>query len=294
MIRHRLMRVVLAIAVGTMFPALTAGAQSDTALLRNADLQLVRVVFADGAYEYHYRAVNPPGSTAGIELVGVDLSAPRGTGFELLSGSDRLSRVASAPHSVELTDHVPLAVKSPGGWQAFIGVKGAAEWWSATGGVTMDSLVRPGTQLAGFVVRSTWLPGPRAYWMHPDWAICCSEPRDTIDDEHPRPADFRLTGTTIGPAVAPVALTLRMLREQLDFSCESGWISHHGICRSLAAKLAHAEALQGRGQTAQSRSVLRAFVAELDAQHGPEPGKHVSDAAFAMLTTNAQVLLDRR
>lgn len=267
-------------------------AQTMPAFLPGARLEVLRVEAAGDALQYQYRVVNPAASPAGIEQVGLDLSAPPGTGFLLLPGSDRLSHAASAPHTVSLRDHVPVAVRSPGAWKAIVGVEGEVRWLSETGGITRDSLVPAGSELDGFGLRSTWLPGPREYWLEPDWAVCCSQPKDTIVGEHPDPWDFRATGVTVGPAVPPNTLTVSLLQAQLAYSCNSGWIRNRGVCRSLEAKLAQAEELDRRGQTNQWRAVLRAFMADLSAQHGPQPGKHVSDAAFAMLMTNVQVLLN--
>jgi hypothetical protein len=47
------------------------------------------------------------------------------------------------------------------------------------------------------------------------------------------------------------------------------------------------------GQTTVARETLTGFTNELDAQRGAEPGKHVSDEAYALLALNASYILSR-
>lgn len=87
---------------------------------------------------------------------------------------------------------------------------------------------------------------------------------------------------------------LDLLRDDLRTVCgDLSWISNQGVCRSLQAKLDAAARSVERGRTESARGELRAFIQELDAQHGPEPGKHVNDNAYALMRTNAAYLLER-
>lgn len=101
------------------------------------------------------------------------------------------------------------------------------------------------------------------------------------------------------PARDPAALAdpaggVRVVREDLARVCgELGWISRPGICRSLEAKLEQAARSLGRGQGKAARGQLEAFLRELKAQHGAEPGKHVNDNAYALLRTNVEYVLSR-
>jgi hypothetical protein len=94
------------------------------------------------------------------------------------------------------------------------------------------------------------------------------------------------------PAPVNVEERIRHLRRLTERSCtELGWVGHQGVCRSLLAKLEAAIAALERGGTAAARGQLEAFLAELEAQHGPEPGKHVNDSAFWLLRVTAEFLV---
>ncbi|HEX6939588.1 MAG TPA: hypothetical protein VF158_09255 [Longimicrobiales bacterium] len=104
---------------------------------------------------------------------------------------------------------------------------------------------------------------------------------------------------TVVPARDPALLDdpargLGLVREDLGRACgELGRITSQGVCRSLEAKLEAAERSRGRGQTAAAREQLESFLAEFEAQHGEPPGKHVNEAAYWLLRTNVEYLLER-
>ncbi len=109
------------------------------------------------------------------------------------------------------------------------------------------------------------------------------------------------TGGVNLPVVAPIRApdsmdepgeVIAALQGDLARSCELGWIANRGICNSLRGKLDHAAGSLERGQSGAGRGQLGSFLAELEAQHGPEPGKHVSDAAYWLLKTNGERLLE--
>jgi len=74
---------------------------------------------------------------------------------------------------------------------------------------------------------------------------------------------------------------------------ELAWITSGGICPSLQVKLDLARQSLGQGRQDSAKGQLEAFLDELDAQHGPEPGKHVTDNAYWLLKVNAEFLLSR-
>lgn len=85
-------------------------------------------------------------------------------------------------------------------------------------------------------------------------------------------------------------MTLRVMNELLGRVCgELRWINEGGVCGRLRATLAPAAEAEQRGQLDAARAALRAFGAELDAQHGP--GKPVSDSAYWLLRVNTEYLL---
>ena len=104
---------------------------------------------------------------------------------------------------------------------------------------------------------------------------------------------------TLVPARSPATLDnpssgLSVIRSDLDRACgELGWITNAGVCRSLEAKLEAAERSLERGNTNSARGQLGAFLQELEAQHGPQPGKHVSDNAYWLLKINVEYVLSR-
>lgn len=100
------------------------------------------------------------------------------------------------------------------------------------------------------------------------------------------------------PARAPEAfdapaLGLELLSGDLARVCgDLAWINHQGVCRSLNAKLEAAARAITRQRPDSAKGPLQAFLQELDAQHGPQPGKHVTDDAYALLRVNAERLLN--
>lgn len=159
-----------------------------------------------------------------------------------------------------------------------------------------DDLLHPGQFSPELQLVARGLPDLVKYWAAPD--LVANPP--VYDDDATR--DYYLTysdtGTTVGIVPVPdgsttTSLTTR-LRALLDRTCSQlGWITQEGVCRSLDAKLQNAQAAIGEGREATARASLTAFVNELDAQHGVEPGKHVSDEAHALLAVNASYILSR-
>ena len=162
-----------------------------------------------------------------------------------------------------------------------------------------DTLIGPGKATPPLRVMAIGIPDIVRYCAVHDFE---ANPPAPSYDEEPPTRDFYLefsdSGLTVGvvpvpSGASPVTLTTR-LRLLLGRSCgDLGWISQAGVCHSLDAKLAHAEEALASGQTTVARETLTAFVNEVDAQHGPEPGKHVSDAAHALLAANAVYILSR-
>ncbi len=105
-------------------------------------------------------------------------------------------------------------------------------------------------------------------------------------------------GQTVG-VVAPPAdssppgLAARLAALQNRVCDELGWISNRGVCQSLRMKLDSASASLGGGQAQAAVERLRAYLQELEAQHGAEPGKHVNDSAYWLLKVNVEYLLAR-
>jgi hypothetical protein len=162
--------------------------------------------------------------------------------------------------------------------------------------LTEDEMLHPGQTSPDLTLVARGLPDVVRYWAVPDLEAHPPRYRDEDDGEDSYFV-FSDTGSTVGivpvPSVAPRALAAR-LRALTTRACGGlGWISRPGVCQSLDVKLAHAQAALAAGQTTVARNELAAFVNELDAQHGPQPGKAVSDEAHALLALNAAFLLAR-
>jgi len=155
-----------------------------------------------------------------------------------------------------------------------------------TAPVSFDS-VAPGVVRDGFGVRSPYLPGVREFAAIPTEQSCCTKPN--AQGELPTPFLFRVRSFTVAPTYPPEKMTFQVLGELLGRACgELGWIGQVGVCQSLRIKLGPA-GRSGQHEDDARKDSLRAFIAELDAQHGP--GKPVSDNAYWLLKVNAEYLL---
>lgn len=173
-----------------------------------------------------------------------------------------------------------------------------------------DKWLEPGESADGFVIQSSLLPtvsSARAFGVARDapLPISVGSVADTVITllENARGMTFNSLGArrfeAVVPGIAPERFAnpnaaLSLVREDLGHVCgELGWITDHGICRSLEAKLEAAARSLQRGNARSARGQLQSFLNELDAQHGPEPGKHVGASAYALLSANVAYLLER-
>jgi hypothetical protein len=279
----------------------SSAAQTAPQYLGAVNIRLEAVEATSGHLSYRYRIVNPSASRAGVAVVAIDLSAPAGTGHQVLPATGAFTHWPSRRTKVRAIDHVPTGPITPDRWEASLNVEGRLRWYGVDGGsvvddriVADDDNVAPGTTLAGFGVRSTWLPGIREFRAEPNWLACCSQPRAGSDDaEHPQPAEFAITGFVVAPSVPPAALNIGTVLDQLTRACQLGWISNDAVCFSLAVKLQQAARSLEEAKPAAARDQLGDFLIELEDQHGTEPGKHVNDSAYWLLRTNAEQLRAR-
>jgi hypothetical protein len=165
--------------------------------------------------------------------------------------------------------------------------------WMALG----DAKTPAGGHTPPLSVGAVGLPDVVTYWV-----VAYTPPKQTEDpDREPEENPMlqrSISGKTVGigpvPSAADAGSLVVRLRSLLRGACgELAWISEPGVCRSLAVKLAHAQRALASGAPAVARADLAAFTNELSAQHGPQPGKHVSDEAFALLAPNVSFLIGR-
>jgi hypothetical protein len=170
--------------------------------------------------------------------------------------------------------------------------QGVAVWVLVT-----EEMLHPGQTSPDLSVAARGLPDLVRYWAVPDLEAHPPRYIDGDSDEDPY-FIYSDTGTTVGivpvpPGATPASLADR-LRALAARACgQLGWISKPGVCHSLDAKLANAQGAIGSGQATAAQNELSAFANELDAQHGSQPGKAVSDEAHALLAPNAAYLRAR-
>src|SRR5206468_2452816 len=236
-----------------------------------------------GAYlVYAYRVTNSRESLGGTAIISLDVSAPRGTGFPTLPATGRFMHGAGFPNADlrRFRDHVPVGAISPANWMTFLTRDATLDWFGTHGGFEGDvDSIAPGDSLVGLALRSPYLPGIRQSWGTPTFRSCCTQPRApgrSSEPENPNPSEFKISGWTVGPTVRPQDLTLATVRADLRQACGPlHWITDGAICGRLQSQLASA--------------TLRAFVDEVEAQHGA--GKPVNDNAYWLLKVNAEYLL---
>ncbi len=247
------------------------------------------------------------------------LSAQRPSGTNL-SVTVRVSRIIRSGDTVTIEYHVRNDATSGDSLWTFTVEAGSAaisieadlprgDWsgWTRYGSVDvahwalLEHLVGPGGESAALRYRALGVPGITVYYAGGDWPVPPYQPvnLDTIPrvSERGNLASHAVRGLTVGiepqpPDRSPGALNER-LRAFLSRACALGWISNAGVCNSLQVKLDQAARSLERGNGTEARRQLGAFLEELEAQHGPEPGKHVNNSAYWLLKINVEYLLGR-
>jgi hypothetical protein len=165
-----------------------------------------------------------------------------------------------------------------------------AVFWAGAGG-----RVRPGERKAGFFFRGTGLPTVVSFWAQGYYPPLRATPENE-ESLPPEPSVYEnsFRGLAVGlesPSDAsPPGLVARAL-DLLRSACGMGWITSDGVCHSLQVKLDAAGRSLGGGDAQSAKGQLTAFLNELGAQRGAEPGKHVTDNAYWLLSVNARFLL---
>ena len=271
-----------------------ARAQSGSRLLDRVGLDVTSVVDSSRYLIYRYRMTNSASSGGGVAVLALDVSATTETGRVLLPFTGRVEHGASGR-----AYHVPLGGLAPDTWKMEVLYNARFEWYAATvGAVVNDSWlpangdsVAPGESRDGFGLRSPYLPGVRGFIAQPTWQACCSRPTPGAPDgEHAAPGAFLVRGFAVGPAVRPEAMSLALVQLDLHQACDPlRWIASGTVCGELRSTAERASAALKRGDDQGTKEILRAFLSNLDAQHGP--GKPVNDNAYWLLKVNAEYVL---
>lgn len=281
------------VALGLHVGAQRAQAQSPTPILDAVRLELMTVDDSAAYHVYRYRVMNPASSHGGVGGVRVDLSAPLGTERINLPSTGDLERNGSGGE----LGHVPVGLIGPERWRMTVLPYNAhAYWYAADYGVVVNGFGLPasadsasaGGSKDGFGLRSPYLPGIRSFMAQPTFQSCCTEPN--ARGEYPLPTEFPVRGFTVAPTVRPPDMNLDILSHDVQQTCGAlRWISDGAICGRLRAGLERASAALKRSDHASAKDTLRAFLAEVEQQHGR--GKPVNDNAYWLLKVNAEYLL---
>src|SRR5438094_1700006 len=272
-------------------------AQQGASPLAGVRLEVDSISSAPEYFIYNYHAANPTNSKGGIAVVSIDLSAPTGTGFLTLPATGPFWHIAGFPgvDRSKFREHVPVGPISPGHWKATLVKEGTMDWYGTAGGAEGQGgdSIGPGGSLGGFGLRSPFLPGLRVSAADPTAASCCTQVRSSDqahEAEYPNAIEFRIRGWTVGPVYPPQSMTFGTVGNLLGRVCgDLHWITHGGVCGRLQALSASAAAADHRGDGETRSDSLRAFLTELEAQHGP--GKAVNDNAYWLLKVNGEYLL---
>ena len=138
--------------------------------------------------------------------------------------------------------------------------------------------------LSGVATEDGWLDGDAVtngqlielLLLAPGWHVVTVEAMDRADNA----ATASVTFGVITDINGLLAATERV--------CELGWISKHGVCNALEAKVNAAKASIERGRTKTAQNQLEAFIHQLDAQQG----KAINQDAYELLQAIAEYVID--
>lgn len=289
---------------------------------RGAGAQVLSFDPGTGNYRLQYRSaeldrdiaieVEPPNKIAPrFSLEGVERLPDGRYAYKFVLENGTASGSTQPIIDIEITCPGPgrVAVGAPQSWSAVVAAGGRRTDGMPYCRFMNDSArdgVAPGDRSGGFTLVTTWLPGVTAARA---WGLAepVQFPAEETEEHDPRLHDLLATvngvrgGWVEAPAVAPlrdpsVATPAEMLGDWLSAdlaaACgELGWIDHQGTCNSLRTKLDQAARSLERGRATAALGQLRSFLLELEAQHGPEPGKHVTDYAYWLLRVSGEHLL---
>lgn len=273
-------------------------AQSRARLLDHVAVELTSIDDSSQYLVYRYRVLNSASSHSGVAGINLDLSARRGTGVATLPSTGPFIHGATMAVGA-VTDHVPVGTISPEQWNAALMPNGFLHWAPVEGYLTQSGTAvpftkdsaAPGGSKEGLGLRSPFLAGIRRFSAEPTLASCCARPEPGAPEgEYPPPGSFRVRGFAVAPTVRPQDLSLGGVRSDLQEVCGAlHWITGGAACENLMSTLEQAVSALRRGENESVKGWLRAFLGDLEAQHGP--GKPVTDNAYWLLRVNGEYLL---
>ena len=203
-------------------------------------------------------------------------------------------------------DDPELFLRRPDNWRAWQNRNRPLEL-GCSFTVVAEPYLLPGSAASGFTVSSKWLPRigeARVLGLTEGPVVISGE--DTPDEVSHLIQELQGSGAegtwfgtpAVAPTIDPSSVTdpvsgIRVFLTDLGQACNLNWISNPGVCNSLRVKLEQAGRALERGNNEAATGQLQAFLNELEAQHGDEPGKHVNDNAYWLLKVNVKFILER-
>lgn len=226
-------RVAIAVAVlGWLFVSRSLG---------DVEYKLAEVADSGSYFVYSYLLKNPASSTWGLRAATMDISASSGLPASLPATGPFEDLVAAMGGA---TPHAEVGPISPTGWGAIMNTRSGLLWSAPTSVTTSSDSIAPGDSLAGFGVRSSYLPGLRRMQYQPTVESCCQAPIDsTTETFWALPQHYSVDGWSVGPRYMPSEVDLDLLQTQTDIVCEDPlWITNSALCTLLSDTLDVAQA----------------------------------------------------
>lgn len=258
-----------------------------------------------GFYYYNYTLTNDSNNKGNIWIFEVDIERQPGSvvydtaGLKFASSFEEGEFRQYYPAAANLVESVGFPSLPNSHWDAVIAHNSVASF------ATDTLLPAPGSTVSGFTMMSKAPPGIRAFTAYPDFNVYEFYPDIDEDTTAALDSAYNLIyayvdsmkntvnyhGWTIAPTAPPLnfsyASWIDTLISYKHQSVSLGWIDNKGIANSLDSKLNSAKKKLAAGDSTAAKSILNAFVNEVEAQNG----KHLTSEAYALLKYNAIYLI---
>ena len=251
--------------------------------LDEVELLLTEIADSSSYYVYRYTASNPASSSWGVQRLVLGVAASYGTPATLPATGDFLDVTTWSGATSSLSAFAEVGPIAPNGWESIL-TRSAQLIWNAPseGPVAVDSIPRD-SELAGFGIRSSYLPGLSSISAEPTWQACCSV-HDSVTLENPERSDFATSSEAVAPRYMPSEVDIDLLQSQVAAVCSDPlWVNDTLLCTALA------DSLQA-GEDRLAINNYRGAIAVLDSLSGvvqAEQGQ-IHDNAYWMLLLNLE------
>lgn len=276
-------RATIFIAMGLAATVLVAARLP--ANLEDVELTLTEVADS-GSYRVfrytvsNYTVSNPANSSWSIQRLVLDVSASSGAPMALPATGDFLNLTTWAVSTSPFAEVGPI---SPGDWRSVLNRSAELIWVAPSEGPVAIDSIPPDSALAGFGIRSSYLPGISTISAEPTWQACCSVP-DPLTFENPERSEFAVTSDAVAPRYMPSEVDMDLLESQADAVCTDPlWITDSSFCTFLGDTLDAAQTRLAVNNYWGAKALLDTVYQHLLDRQG-EPELH--DNAFWMLFLN--------